>query len=202
VAAFATAGAGSGTTSDEGRAGCVRAGGSHRALPCRGVSTPAVRDATADDLPAVAAIYTHYVLRTAMTFNTEVRTPAEWTDRYHRNIERGRYDLLVAEHGGAVAGYVETGPFRPKPAYDPSVELSIYVAPDAAGAGVGGALYGALFERLRDADFHRAYSVIALPNDRSVAFHERWGFVHRGTLTEAGRKFGRYLDVAFYERAL
>jgi phosphinothricin acetyltransferase len=166
------------------------------------VSTPTVRDATADDLPAVAAIYTHYVLRTAMTFNTEVRTPAEWTDRFHRNVERGRYHLLVAELAGAVAGYVETGPFRPKPAYDPSVELSIYVAPDAGGAGVGGALYGTLFERLRDADFHRAYSVIALPNDRSVAFHERWGFVHRGTLTEAGRKFGRYLDVAFYERAL
>ena len=166
------------------------------------MSTPHVRDATAADLPAVAAIYTHYVLRTAMTFNTEVRTPAEWTERFHRNVEAGRYDLLVAERDGSVVGYVETQPFRPKPAYDPSLETSIYVAPDAGGGGVGGALYGALFARLRDTDFHRAYSVIALPNDRSVAFHERWGFVHRGTLTEAGRKFGRYLDVAFYERAL
>lgn len=161
-----------------------------------------MRDASVGDLPAVAAIYTHYVLRTAMTFNTEVRTPAEWTERYRRNVDEGHHHLLVAEHGGAVAGYVETGPFRPKPAYDSSLELSIYVAPDASGAGVGGALYRTLFERLRETGFHRGYSVIALPNDHSVRFHERWGFVHRGTLTEAGHKFGRYLDVAFYERAL
>lgn len=166
------------------------------------MSEPTVRDASGDDLPAVAAIYTHYVLRTALTFNTEVRTPAEWTRRYDEHVRRGPYDLLVAERDGAVAGYVETGPFRPKPAYDTSVELSVYVAPDVSGRGVGSALFAALLDRLADSGFHRAYSVIALPNDRSIAFHERWGFVHRGTLTEAGRKFGRYLDVAFYERAL
>jgi phosphinothricin acetyltransferase len=161
-----------------------------------------VRDATPADLPAVAAIYTHYVLRTTITFNTEVRTPREWTDRFDQAIATGPYDLLVATIDGEVAGYVETQAFRPKPAYARSVELSVYVAPDATGAGVGGALYGGLFERLEPGPFHRAYSVIALPNDHSVAFHERWGFVHRGTLTEAGHKFGRYLDVAFFERAL
>ncbi len=165
-------------------------------------STVAVRDATAGDLPAVAAIYTHYVLRTTLTFNTEVRTPRQWTERFATQVTDGPYHLLVAEHAGAVAGYVETGAFRPKPAYARSLECSVYVAPDATGAGVGGALYGALFDRLADASFHRAYALIALPNDGSVAFHRRWGFVHRGTLTEAGYKFGRYLDVAFHERAL
>jgi phosphinothricin acetyltransferase len=167
------------------------------------VKTVTVRDAMSADLPAVAAIYTHYVLRTTTTFNTQVRTPREWTQRFEREIASGRYHLLVAELDGAVAGYTETQQFRPKPAYDRSLELSIYVAPDATGAGLGGALYGALLRRLEaDERFHRAYSIIALPNDASIAFHERWGFVHRGTLTEAGHKFGRYLDVAYYERAL
>jgi phosphinothricin acetyltransferase len=161
-----------------------------------------VRDGTIDDLPGVAAIYTHYVLKTTITFNTEVRTPVAWVERFRHNVEQGRYDLLVAERDGAVVGFVETSRFRPKPAYDTSVEVTIYVAPDEGGRGVGGALFGELFDRLADRDFHRAYSVIALPNETSVRFHERWGFVHRGTLTEAGHKFGRYLDVAFYERPL
>lgn len=166
------------------------------------VNPATVRDAAAADLPAVAAIYTHYVLNTTITFNTQVRTPREWTERYEE-VRSGPYDLLVAEVDGVVAGYVETSRFRPKPAYDRSLEISVYVAPDAVGAGVGGALFEVLFARLAgDVRFHRAYSVIALPNEASIAFHERWGFVHRGTLTEAGHKFGRYLDIAFYERAL
>jgi phosphinothricin acetyltransferase len=166
-------------------------------------SSTIVRDATTADLPAVAAIYTHYVLRTTTTFNTEVRTPRGWMERFEEAVGSGDHYLLVAELDGVVAGYVETQRFRPKPAYDRSLELSVYVAPDTVGAGVGGALYAELLRRLEsDERFHRAYSIIALPNDASVAFHERWGFVHRGTLSEAGHKFGRYLDVAYYERAL
>lgn len=162
-----------------------------------------IRDATAADLPAVAAIYTHYVLRTTITFNTHVRTPREWTEQFTTQIEHGPYHLVVAEQDGRVAGYVETGRFRPKPAYDRSVELSIYLAPDAVGQGIGGLLYKEVLGRLEaDEQFHRAYAIIALPNDASIAFHHRWGFVHRGTLTETGHKFGRYLDTAYYERAL
>lgn len=173
-----------------------------QSIPLPSPTPVSVRDGTEADLPAVAAIYTHYVLETTMTFNTQVRTPRDWKDRHQALVVAGPYHLLVAEVAGAVVGYVETGPFRPKPAYDTSVELSIYVAPNTRGLGVGGALYEALLPRLQTRDLHRAYSVIALPNDASIRFHERWGFVHRGTLTEAGRKFGGYQDVAFYERAL
>ncbi|MEX2486116.1 MAG: N-acetyltransferase family protein [Nitriliruptoraceae bacterium] len=162
-----------------------------------------VRDATPADLPAVAAIYTHYVLRTTTTFNTQVRTPREWTDRFTDEVAGGRYHLLVAETDGVVAGYVETQRFRPKPAYDRSIELSVYVAPDAQRHGLGNALYRELLRRLEpDERFHRAYAIVALPNAASEAFHTRWGFTLRGTLTEAGYKFGTYLDVAYYERAL
>jgi phosphinothricin acetyltransferase len=162
-----------------------------------------VRDATDGDLPVIAAIYTHYTLRTTTTFNIEVRTPREWRERYDEHIVNGPYTLLVAEHEGAVVGYVETQRFRPKPAYDRSVEISIYVAPDQQGKGVGNALFTRLFERLDGGErFHRAFSIIALPNEGSIALHERFGFVYRGTLTEAGFKFGQYLDVAYYERSL
>ena len=70
-------------------------------------TTPRVRDATVADLPAVAAIYTHYVLRTTVTFNTEVRTPREWTDRFETQVVHGPYHLLVADLDGHVAGYAE-----------------------------------------------------------------------------------------------
>jgi phosphinothricin acetyltransferase len=162
-----------------------------------------VRDATEDDVPAVAAIYTHYTLRTTATFNTDVRTPREWRDRFQQNIAEGPYELLVATEDGAVVGFVETQQFRPKPAYRRSLEISVYVAPDLQTRGVGNALFSALFERLdQDDRFHLAFSIIALPNDASIALHERHGFVHRGTLSEAGFKFDQYLDVAYYERAL
>lgn len=171
--------------------------------PAPGAGVVAVRDATREDLPAVAAIYTHYVLRTTVSFNTRVRTPREWVQRFDAEVADGPFHLLVAEADGRVVGFVATQQFRPMPAYARSIELSVYVAPDEVGRGVGRALYDALFARLDpDERFHRAYALIALPNDASVAFHERSGFVHRGTLTEAGLKFGRYLDVAYYERPL
>jgi phosphinothricin acetyltransferase len=162
-----------------------------------------VRDATSEDLPSIAAIYTHYTLRTTTTFNIEVRTPREWRERFQSHIVEGPYQLLVAVEDDTVLGYVETQQFRPKPAYARSVEISVYVSPDALGRGVGAVLFEGLFARI-DADprFHRAFSIIALPNDASIALHERFGFVHRGTLTEAGFKFGQYLDVSYYERAL
>jgi phosphinothricin acetyltransferase len=161
-----------------------------------------VRDGSNADLPGIAAIYTHYVLRTTTTFHTEVRTPAAWRQRFDEYVVDGPYELLVAEVDGVVVGYCETLPFRSKPAYFPTLELSIYVAPDGVGGGAGGALITALLDRLSQGPFHRLLSVITLPNDASVAFHERHGFVHRGTLTEAGRKFDHYLDVAYFERAL
>jgi phosphinothricin acetyltransferase len=162
-----------------------------------------VREATPEDLPIIAAIYTHYTLRTTTTFNIEVRTPREWRERFDEHIVSGPYLLLVAEREGTVVGFVETQRFRPKAAYDRSLEISIYVAPDEQGRGAGTTLFEVLFERLSgDPRFHRAFSIIALPNEASIALHQRFGFVHRGTLTEAGFKFGQYLDVAYYERPL
>ena len=83
-----------------------------------------------------------------------------------------------------------------------SIETSIYLAPEAIGKGAGSRLYEALFKSLDDQDLHRAYAGIALPNPQSIGLHERFGFKRVALYTEQGRKFGRYWDVAWFEKPL
>jgi phosphinothricin acetyltransferase len=82
------------------------------------------------------------------------------------------------------------------------VEVTVYLAPHAGGRGIGTLLYTALFEALAEEDVHRAYAGVAQPNEASTRLHERFGFRHVGTYREVGRKFGRYWDVAWYEKDL
>lgn len=163
-----------------------------------------VRPGTESDLPALTALYNHYVRETPITFDTAVFTPEERRPWLLSHPEDGPHRLKVAATGEPqrILGYATSGVFRPKPAYSTSVEVSVYVAPDAGGRGVGTLLYEALFADLAREDVHRAYAGIALPNDPSVRLHERFGFRHIGTYREVGRKFGRYWDVAWYEKDL
>ena len=82
------------------------------------------------------------------------------------------------------------------------METSAYLAPELVGKGAGSRLYKALFDSLEGEDVHRAYGGIALPNPASIALHEKFGFKRVALFTEQGRKFGRYWDVAWYEKAL
>jgi phosphinothricin acetyltransferase len=100
----------------------------------------------------------------------------------------------------AVLGWASSTRLRPKPAYDRSVETTVYLDPDATGCGLGRLLYDRLLGELEAAGVHRAYAVIALPNPVSVAFHERYGYRRVGLFEEVGYKFDRYWDVAWYER--
>ncbi|MFH8555879.1 GNAT family N-acetyltransferase [Streptomyces celluloflavus] len=104
--------------------------------------------------------------------------------------------------GTALLGYATSGPLRPKAAYATSVEVSVYCAPHAVGRGIGTLLYQALFGALADEDVHRAYAGITQPNEASARLHARFGFRHLGTYGEVGHKFGRYWDVAWYEKRL
>ena len=104
--------------------------------------------------------------------------------------------------GRTILGYATSSPFRPKAAYATSVETSIYLAPDAGGRGIGTLLYKQLFDALATQDVHRAYAGITLPNEASVRIHERFGFRRIGVYEEVGRKFGRYYDVAWFEKRL
>ena len=159
-----------------------------------------IRRAATGDLLALLAIYNHYVARSHFTFDVEPRTLEQrrvWLDAFGST---GRRQCFVAEKGGHVIGWASSGPFKDRAAYDTSVETSVYLAPGEAGQGAGWKLYQALFAALAPEDVHRAFAGIAQPNAASVALHRACGFRHVGTYSEVGRKFGKYWDVAWYEK--
>ncbi|MEU1401582.1 N-acetyltransferase family protein [Streptomyces sp. NPDC005728] len=163
-----------------------------------------VRPGVEADLDALTALYNHYVRETPITFDTAVFTAEERRPWLLSHPEDGPYRLMVATDRDSqqILGYVTSSPYRPKPAYATSVETSVYVAPDAGRRGIGTLLYDALFKALAEEDVHRAYAGIAQPNEASEQLHARFGFRHVGTYREVGRKFGRYWDVAWYEKDL
>lgn len=162
-----------------------------------------IRPAQRVDLPVLVDIYNHYVRETPVTFDTEAFTVDARESWFSTFSDDGPYRLLVATRGGAVRGYASSSCFKPRKAYDVSVETTIYLAPGSTDDGIGSALYGALIaELIADTRLHRAYGGIALPNDASVALHEKLGFEHVGTYREVGRKFDRYWDVAWFEKDL
>ncbi|MFC7015674.1 GNAT family N-acetyltransferase [Streptomyces viridiviolaceus] len=163
-----------------------------------------VRPGVESDLQALTELYNHYVMETPITFDTRVFTPEERRPWLLSHPEDGPYRLRVAAdaYSQEILGYATSSPYRAKPAYATSVETTVYVAPRAGRRGVGTLLYEALFEALSGEDLHRAYAGIAQPNEASVRLHERFGFRYVGTYREVGRKFGRYWDVAWYEKPL
>jgi phosphinothricin acetyltransferase len=161
-----------------------------------------VRPAVAADVPAMAAIYNHYVETSPATFDI---TPVSLENRlaWFRSFgENGPFRLVVAERAGQLAGYAGSGKFREKPAYATSVEMTVYVHHDALGLGVGARMYERLFELLAGEPIHRAYAGITLPNPASLALHQRFGFRDLGTYDEVGHKFGQYWSVHWLEKPL
>lgn len=163
--------------------------------------TATIRPAIADDLPALTDIYNYYVVNTAVTFDLRPLTADERRSWFDDHALSGRYRLLVAaDDAGACLGYASSSRWRPKAAYETTVESSVYCHPNAVGKGLGSALYGALFECLRNEDVRTIVAGISLPNPTSIALHERFGFQSVGVFRAVGRKFDRYWDVAWFER--
>jgi phosphinothricin acetyltransferase len=161
-----------------------------------------IRPARAEDLPRLTEIYNHYVLNTAVTFDVEAQTIEQRQRWFAQFALTGRHRLLVAEEEGRVLGYAGTTRFRLKPAYETSVETTIYCGPEAVGKRIGQRLYASLFEALAAEDVHRIVAGYTLPNPASAALHQRFGFQPVGVFREIGRKLGRYWDVAWTERPL
>jgi phosphinothricin acetyltransferase len=157
-----------------------------------------IRRAEQGDLPGLLAIYNHYVRETPATFDIEPRTLAQrqaWFDSF---AATGRYQCFVAVKDGEPAGWASSYRYNDRAAYDPTVGSSIYLTRPARGQGLGRQLYAALFEALAREDIHRVFAGIVPPNPASIGLHESFGFRLAGTLTEVGRKFGRFWDVALY----
>lgn len=161
-----------------------------------------VRDACPDDAAAVAAIYRPIVERTTISF--ELEAPDEVEIRWRIVEIARRYPWLVAiDAGGRIVGYAYASPHRERAAYASSVDVSAYVDESARRNGTGRALYAELFARLTQAGtFHRAFAGIALPNEASIIFHRSVGFEPVGIYREVGHKFGRWIDVSWWQRGV
>ncbi len=163
---------------------------------------PLIRPATADDLPAIAAIYAHHVQSGTGTFETTPPTPAEMAARHADVLGKG-LPWLVAEQDGQVRGYAYCQWFKPRPAYRFSAEDSIYLHPDAAGQGLGKQLLSALVGQAEAAGVRKLIAVIGdSANAGSIAVHRSLGFTPVGTIAACGWKFGRWLDIVLMEKAL
>ncbi|HEX2196134.1 MAG TPA: GNAT family N-acetyltransferase [Actinomycetota bacterium] len=165
-----------------------------------GTRDVSIRAATGDDAEAILEIYAPEVLSSVATF--ELEPPG--VDEMRRRIERvtERYPWLVFEREGRVGGYAYAAEYHPRPAYDWSCEVSVYVGADARGTGAGRALLEELLARLEGAGFVNAMARIALPNDASVRLFESFGFERTGTTRGIGYKLGRWIDVGEWQREL
>jgi phosphinothricin acetyltransferase len=161
-----------------------------------------IRPARPGDLPALTDLYNHYVRTSPATFDVEpfsVEQRRAWFDGFAPGTT---HQLLVADEAGRVRGFATSTRFRPKAAYRTTVETTVYCVPEATGQRLGHRLYAALFEGLKAQPLHRAYAGVTQPNPASVALHEAFGFERIATFSEAGHKFGRYWDVAWFEKDL
>tara|TARA_R110002110_G_scaffold21965_4_gene86214 strand:+ start:869 stop:1390 length:522 start_codon:yes stop_codon:yes gene_type:complete len=158
--------------------------------------------ATQTDLPELTEIYNHYVLNTSITFDTIPFTVEERSGWFSQFLPDNIHQCLIYRSAGLVLGYACSSRLRPKPAYDSSVETTIYLAPAAMGKGIGTALYQRLIDNLEQLGIHRCYGIVALPNASSIQLHKKLGFKQVALLNEVGFKFGHYHDTAWFEKPL
>src|SRR5580704_15476048 len=161
-----------------------------------------IRRIEARDIAPLLDIYNHYVATTHISFDVEPRTLEQRRAWFESFAETGRHQCFIADRDGTAIGWASSGRFKDRAAYDTSVETSVYLAPGEGGKGLGRRLYETLFDALAKDDVHRCLGGIALPNEASVGVHLAMGFRHTGTYTEVGRKFGRFWDVAWYEKRM
>src|SRR6185295_5160479 len=157
-----------------------------------------IRLASEADSAAIAAIYGSYVEGTHFTFE---EVPPDATEIAGR-LGNPRHPWLVAEEDGRVVGYASTSPMRNRAAYRWSVETGIYLAPDAQGRGIGRRLLATHLDLLERQGMVTAIAGIALPNEASVALHERLGFTLSGIERGVGYKLGRWVDVGRWQKDL
>jgi L-amino acid N-acyltransferase YncA len=160
-----------------------------------------IRDADPTrDAAACAAIYAPHVEGSPVSFEERAPGTAEMAARIERYA--AGHAWLVAEREGQVVGYAYATAFNERPAYRWSTSVSVYIAEEVRGEGVGRALYEALFDRLRERGFRTACAGITLPNEASEALHKSLGFALVGVNREIGWKQGAWRDVGWYQLEL
>lgn len=153
------------------------------------------------DVPAITAIYSHYVTSTAITFDTEVPGEEAIAEKY-AGLRKLGHPLIIAERDGNVLGYAYASFYRPRAAYRFTCEDSIYLRPDARGKGLGKAMLTELLAQSRAFGFKQMIAVITADTANSIRIHENFGFRHVGRYDAVGYKFDRWHDIVHLQLAL
>ena len=159
-----------------------------------------IRLARLDDAEAIRTIYNVEVSTSTVTFDLVPRTLDEQVTWLH--ARSGAHAVVVAEESGEVVGFGSLSPFRDRPAYNGTVEDSVYVRGDQRGKQVGCQLVSELLDLAAQHGFHTVVARIVGGHDASIGLHRSLGFVEIGTEREVGRKFGAWLDVVVMQRML
>lgn len=159
-----------------------------------------LRLATAADAENILKIYAPYIENTSLTFETTVPTVEQFADRIRHYLQE--FPWLVAEENGMIVGYAYASRYRERVAYQWSVECSVYIHDDHHRKGIARLLYTNLFSILSKQGFRTVYAVINLPNDNSVALHEKLGFQWFATYEKVGHKLGQWKNVGWWRLTL
>ncbi|MBD0823899.1 GNAT family N-acetyltransferase [Aestuariibaculum marinum] len=159
-----------------------------------------IRPVNYADAQQLLNIYNYYVINTDVTFDLEPTSLKAFQEKLH-SITKD-YPFIVYEENGEILGYAYAGKFRERPAYNSTLESTVYVKHNQHGKQVGSKLYTELLSQLKQTDCRVVLGVLTLPNEASVKLHEKFGFEKVGHLKEVGFKFNTWLDVGIFELKL
>ncbi|MFM9944876.1 MAG: arsinothricin resistance N-acetyltransferase ArsN1 family B [Bacteroidia bacterium] len=159
-----------------------------------------IRNAEPKDAKAICDIYNYYVLNTIVTFEEDMVQAEDMAERIKTVLEK--YTWLVFENEGEIVGYAYAGEWKSRCSYRFSVESSVYLKHGLSGQGIGSKLYSALFKALEKTDIHAIIGGISLPNEGSIALHEKFGFEKVAQFKEVGFKFDKWIDVGYWEKII
>ena len=156
-----------------------------------------IRNVQIEDAQELLDIYNYYVVNTVITFDLEALS----LDAFKEKIitVSADYPFIVYEENSEILGYAYGSKFRPKPAYNNTVESTVYLKHGAQGKQIGSKLYNELLFLLKQKNVHVVLGVLTLPNEASVKLHEKFGFKEVAHLKEVGLKFGEWQDVGFWQ---
>lgn len=158
-----------------------------------------LRDAKPADAAEITRIYNGYIRDTIITFEEQPLPEHEVQERIQK-VQSAKLPWLVLAQNKTILGYAYAAPWRERTAYRFSVEVSVYLDLEVQQRGLGSRLYQSLFERLQQANVHAALAGIALPNEASIALHEKFGMTKAAHLEQVGFKFGQWIDVGYWQR--
>jgi len=159
-----------------------------------------IRPVEREDAGAICGIYNYYVRETTITFEEDPVSEKEMAGRIDKITST--HPWFVLEEGGELVAYAYASPWRVRSAYRFSAELTVYVHKDQRGRGLGSVLYSHLIQAMTERGTHCLYGVIALPNEGSTAIHEKLGFSKCGHFHQVGFKFGKWIDVGYWEKVV